>query len=77
VKKAGKNLTPDSLQKATSKMTYQVKDVVGPTPYPNAFKYGTPCGALAESDGTAYQVKVPYACFTNINLKTGKPISQK
>ncbi len=77
VKKAGKNLTPESLQKATAKMSYSIKDVVGPTPYPDAFKYGTPCGALATSDGSAYSVTVPYACFTNINLKTLKPIPQK
>lgn len=77
VKKAGKNLTPDSLQKAAAKMTYEVKDVVGPTPYPNAFKYGTPCGALAQSDGSAYNVAVKYSCYTNISLKTGKAISQK
>jgi branched-chain amino acid transport system substrate-binding protein len=77
VKKAGKNLTPEGLQKATSKLTYQVKDVVGPTPYPDAFKYGTPCGTLAQSNGTAYEVAVPYACYTNINLKTLKPIPQK
>jgi ABC-type branched-subunit amino acid transport system substrate-binding protein len=77
VKNAGKNLTPESLQKATAKMTYQVKDVVGPTPYPDAFKYGTPCGALAQSDGSAYNVAVKYSCFTNISLKTGKAIPQK
>ncbi|MCJ7670872.1 MAG: ABC transporter substrate-binding protein [Acidimicrobiia bacterium] len=77
VKKAGKNLTPQSLQKAASKFTYQIKDVIGPTPFPDAFKFGTPCGALAQSDGTAYKVAVPYACYTNINLKTLKPISQK
>jgi len=77
VKAAGKNLTPQSLQKAAAKMTYQIKDVVGPTPFPDSFKYGAPCGALAQSDGTAYSVAVKYACFTNINLKTLKPIPQK
>jgi ABC-type branched-subunit amino acid transport system substrate-binding protein len=77
VKKAGKNLTPENFQKSTSKFTYQVKDVVGPTPYPDSFKYGAPCGALAQSNGTAYEVAVPYACYTNINLKTLKPIPQK
>ena len=77
VKAAGKNLTPESLQKATAKMTYEIKDVVGPTPYPDAFKFGTPCGSLVQSDGTAYQVVVKYSCFTNINIKTLKPIPQK
>ena len=77
VKKAGKNLTPESLQKATAKMTYEIKGVVGPTPYPDAFKFGTPCGSLVQSDGTAYQVVVKYSCYTNINIKTLKPIPQK
>ena len=77
VKKTGKNLTPETLQKTTAKMKYEVKDVVGPTPYPDAFKYGTPCGQLVGSDGTAYTISVKYACFTNINLKTLKPIKQK
>jgi ABC-type branched-subunit amino acid transport system substrate-binding protein len=77
VKRAGKNLTPQSLQKAAAKMTYQIKDVVGPTPYPDGFKYGTPCGSLVQSDGTAYSVAVKYACFTNISVKTLKPIPQK
>jgi ABC-type branched-subunit amino acid transport system substrate-binding protein len=76
VKKTGKNLTPEALAKAAAKMTYQIKNVVGPTTYPSAFKYGAPCGTLVQSDGTAYSVPVKYACYTNITLK-GKPIPQK
>ena len=77
VKKAGKNLTPESLQKAAAKIKYEVKDVIGPTSYPAGFTLGTPCGALSQSDGTVYKVVVEYSCFTNINLKTLKPIKQK
>ena len=77
VKKTGKNLTPENLQKTAAKMTYQIKDVVGPTPFPDSFTYGAPCGSLVQSDGTAYQVKVEYSCYTNINIKTLKPIPQK
>lgn len=77
VKKAGKNLTPESLQKAANKMTYEVKDVVGPTPFPASHTLGAPCGQMAKSNGTTYEVVAPYACYTNINMKTLKPIPQK
>jgi len=63
LKKAGKNLTPAGLVKAANrKFTYEVPDTVGPTTFPAAHAVPTPCGALVTSDGTAYSVKVPYAC---------------
>jgi ABC-type branched-subunit amino acid transport system substrate-binding protein len=74
VKKAGKNPTPASIQKAAAKMTYGLKGFVGPTKYPKGFKAGTPCGQLAESDGTEWSVATPFQCFTNINVNTLKPI---
>lgn len=77
LKKAGKNLTPDSLVKAVNKMKYQIKGVVGPTKYPYAKNFGSPCGALAESDGAAYTVVAPYKCYDNITLKGGKVIPYK
>lgn len=77
VKKAGKNLTPDTLVKAVDKMVYQIKGVVGPTKYPYAKNFGSPCGQLAESDGVKYTVVAPYKCYSNITLKGGKPIPYK
>lgn len=77
VKKAGKNLTPDTLVKAVNKMKYQIKGVVGPTKYPYAKNFGSPCGALAESDGAKYTVVAPYKCYENITLKGLKPIPYK
>ena len=77
VKAAGKNLTPDTLAKAVSKMTYEIKDVIGPTKYPAGRTQGTPCGALTESDGTAWTVVAPYACYSNITLKGLKPVPYK
>jgi ABC-type branched-subunit amino acid transport system substrate-binding protein len=74
LKKAGKNPTPESIQKAAAKMTYSIEGMVGPTKYPKGFKQGTPCGQLAESDGEAFSVATPFSCFTNINVKTLKPI---
>ncbi|HZP31476.1 MAG TPA: ABC transporter substrate-binding protein [Acidimicrobiia bacterium] len=73
-KKAGKNLTPDSWAKALSKFTYQIKGVVGPTKYPQSQTQGAPCGTLVTSNGTAYEISVPYACYKNINYTTLKPI---
>ncbi|HEX5587043.1 MAG TPA: ABC transporter substrate-binding protein, partial [Acidimicrobiia bacterium] len=63
VKKAGRNLTPESLvAKANKKFTYTVKDTVGPVPFPAAHDEPAPCGALVASTGTAYTVAQPYRC---------------
>ncbi|HZP28085.1 MAG TPA: ABC transporter substrate-binding protein [Acidimicrobiia bacterium] len=66
LKKAGKNPTGASVQKAASKMTYQWKDVVGPIKYPASYKYSVPaCASLVyDPDGTAFQVVQPYTCST-------------
>ncbi len=64
VKKTGKNLTPANLQKTTAKMTYQLKDVVGPIEYPASFKYSVPaCSTLVyDPDGASFTVVQPYTC---------------
>ena len=36
VKKAGKNLTPESFAKVIEKFTYQIDGVIGPTKYPQS-----------------------------------------
>jgi ABC-type branched-subunit amino acid transport system substrate-binding protein len=74
LEKAGKNPTPESIQKAAAKMTYSIEGMVGPTKYPKGFKQGTPCGQLAESTGDAFNVAVAFSCFQNINVNTLKPI---
>ena len=63
LKGAGKNPTTSSIQKVASKMTYQIKDVIGPTVYPQAYTLGTSCAQLAKSDGAAFSVVVPYGCY--------------
>jgi ABC-type branched-subunit amino acid transport system substrate-binding protein len=75
LKKAGKNLTPEALAKAMGSMTYGVPGIVGPTKYPKAQTLGAPCGLLTQSDGTQYSIVVPYACYKDINSKTGKTIN--
>jgi ABC-type branched-subunit amino acid transport system substrate-binding protein len=74
LEKAGKNPTPESIQKAAAKMTYSLKGMVGPTKYPKGFTDGTPCGQLSMSDGTEFSVSVPFTCYTNVNAKTLKPV---
>ena len=70
VQKAGKNLTPASLEKAANaKFTYEVAKTVGPTTFPAAHSLPTPCGALVQSNGTAYTVKVPYTCGRVVKIK--------
>jgi len=63
LKAAGKNVTTDAIQKAAAKMTYQIKNVVGPTTYPAAYAQGTSCAQLAKSDGAAFSVVVKYGCY--------------
>jgi branched-chain amino acid transport system substrate-binding protein len=74
VKKAGKNLTPESFAKVLTNFTYEVKGVIGPTKYPQSRTQGAPCGTLTTSNGTAYEITVPYACYHNINYVTLKPL---
>ncbi len=76
VKAAGKNLTGPAIQKAASKMTYQIKNVIGPTTYPAGYTLGTSCAQLAKSDGAAFSVLVPYGCYPALNFPSsgnGKP----
>lgn len=74
LKKVGKNLTPEKFAKVAGKFTYQIKGIIGPTKFPAAFNQGAPCGTLAQSDGTAYKIVVPYKCYANFSYKTGKKL---
>jgi len=63
LKKAGANPTPEKVQAAAAKMTFQVKGLIGPTKYPDSHVIPTPqCGALMASDGKAVTVAAPYEC---------------
>jgi ABC-type branched-subunit amino acid transport system substrate-binding protein len=72
LKKVGKNLTPEAFAKAASKFTYVIPGIIGPTKWPKAFTQGAPCGTLVQSNGTEYEIVVPYGCYHNSNYKTGK-----
>jgi len=64
--KTSKTLTSASVQKAAAKMTYQIKDTIGPTVYPASFKLGTQaCSTLEyDADGTAFSIVQPFTCTT-------------
>jgi len=72
LKKAGKNLTPETFQKTAAKFKYEIADVIGPTVYPASFKAGAPCGQLATSNGTAWSVTAPFDCYNLLTKKGNK-----
>lgn len=62
LKKTGKNLTIEAFQKAASKLKYNVANTVGPTSFPKDRVQPGVCGTLVTSNGTGYDVTVPYFC---------------
>jgi Periplasmic binding protein len=74
---AGANPTPASVARATARLRYEIRGVVGPTSYPGAQQNPTPCGSLVESTGAAYQVAVPYSCFATVDVRTGKVVTRR
>jgi hypothetical protein len=61
LKETGKDLTIENFQEAANDMTYRRKGLVGPTPLGDK-KRPSPCGTLVTSNGTGYDVTVPYFC---------------
>ena len=49
-------------QKAASKLKYNVKNTAGPTTFPKDRVQPGVCGTLVTSNGTGYDVTVPYFC---------------
>jgi ABC-type branched-subunit amino acid transport system substrate-binding protein len=70
LKKAGKNLTVDSFQKAASKLKYNVDKTAGPTTFPKDRVQPGVCGTLVTSNGTGYDVTVPYFCGEAVKAKS-------
>jgi ABC-type branched-subunit amino acid transport system substrate-binding protein len=64
--KTSKTLTSASVQKAAAKMTYQIKDTVGPTQYPKSFTTSyKSCATLEyDADGTSFEIVQPFFCTT-------------
>jgi hypothetical protein len=68
LKKTGKDVTAEKFLQVANKFKYSYKDVSGVAKFPKAFEHGTGCGTLVESDGTAYNIKVPYKCYKEVKL---------
>jgi branched-chain amino acid transport system substrate-binding protein len=65
MKKVGaKNLTPEAVQQALAKQSWEIKGLIGPTKYPASTVVPTPsCNELlTSSGGTTWDIAVPYAC---------------
>ncbi len=64
--KTSKTLTSASVQKAAAKMTYQIKNTVGPTQYPKSFTTSyKSCATLEyDADGTSFEIVQPFYCTT-------------
>jgi ABC-type branched-subunit amino acid transport system substrate-binding protein len=67
----GKNLTAKAFQQAAAKYTYKIQNVIGPTYYPQGFQVGPSCTTFAKSNGTAFEVSVPYTCYPTALKKVG------
>ena len=64
--KGGKSgITPENVQKAASKMTWGLKDFVGPTVYPIGSNRQAPyCTSLVQSDGEKWVTLEEFSCST-------------
>ena len=69
LKKTGKNLTVEAFQKVSSKLKYNVKNTAGPTVFPKDSEAPGTCGTLVTSNGTGYDVTVPYFCAPVLKYK--------
>ena len=73
-----KNPTPEKLQKVASTMTYKLQGVQCPTRYPKAWKQQTGGTGMVTSNGTNWEIVVPYTpvdtCAPILQLK-GHPKS--
>jgi ABC-type branched-subunit amino acid transport system substrate-binding protein len=62
-KKGKNNITPENVQKAAAKQTWQIQGLAGPTIYPQSTVSPYPvCTALTVSDSTTWKTVEPFAC---------------
>jgi ABC-type branched-subunit amino acid transport system substrate-binding protein len=63
VKEAAPDITPESVQEALADQEWEIDGLAGPLRYPESTVASTPfCSTLLESDGTQWDVVVPYSC---------------
>ena len=71
LKKTGKNLTIDAFQKAASKLQYNVQRTrPARRSFPKDRVQPGVCGTLVTSNGTGYDVTVPYFCGEAVKAKS-------
>jgi len=64
-KKGTGNITPESVQKFASTMTWEMKGVMGPIQYPKSTVMTYPaCYSAVYSDGTTWKTVEPFGCST-------------
>jgi ABC-type branched-subunit amino acid transport system substrate-binding protein len=76
LKATGKNLTAQKFQQVAAKYTYELKGVIGPTYYPQGFQVGPSCGSYSKSNGTEWEVAVPFECFPTALKKKGNTYTE-
>jgi ABC-type branched-subunit amino acid transport system substrate-binding protein len=66
VKQVGKkNITPEAVQKVLANQKWELEGFAGPNRYPESTVISTPsCQVPMKSDGTTWDVVVPYGCST-------------
>lgn len=61
--KTNKTLTTVAIQKAAAKMTYAIKDTIGPTNYPKAYTgQWEACSTLLYDDGNTFSIAQKFEC---------------
>ena len=56
-------LTPEAVQQAAAKQTWEIEGLAGPIEYPASTAVPTPsCSSIVVSDGTAWTTVEPYGC---------------
>ncbi len=74
LEKTPKDLTREAFMKvANGNFTWELKGVTGPVQFPDFHQNPSPCGAVAQSDGTAFHVVTPYTCGTLVPNPVYKP----
>ena len=62
-KKGKSNITPENVQKAAAKQTWQIEGLAGPTTFPQSTVSPFPsCTAFTISDGTTWNTVEPFQC---------------
>jgi ABC-type branched-subunit amino acid transport system substrate-binding protein len=66
LKAVGTNITPENVRQALLHQNWEISNLAGPTKYPESGILPTPsCSELVYSDGTKFNIVVPWACNPN------------